>query len=178
MRNRPLTVAYGVMLMLGMPAVAQNNGVQQPSARQQLQHIHTSQSINQELAVLTKDLELTPKQGQQVRLLLVEHHDRIQALLDKNPTASRQELGSQIHSISDENDNARLRWLQARERELLDPRSHCSSRSHIETSEEGPDRVRSNPARIGAGARETVNFLIEARRVCSARQPDGVKWLP
>jgi hypothetical protein len=35
-----------------------------------------------------------------------------------------------------------------------DPRSHCSSRSHIETSEEGPDR----PARIGAGARETVNF--------------------
>ena len=31
-------------------------------------------------------------------------------------------------------------------------------RSHIETSEEGPDRVRSNPARIGAGARETVNF--------------------
>jgi hypothetical protein len=39
-----------------------------------------------------------------------------------------------------------------------DPRSHCSSRSHIETSEEGPDRVRSNPARIAAGARETVNF--------------------
>ena len=39
-----------------------------------------------------------------------------------------------------------------------DPQSHCFSQSHIETSEEGPDRVRSNPARIGAGARETVNF--------------------
>jgi hypothetical protein len=37
-------------------------------------------------------------------------------------------------------------------------RSHCSSRSHIETSEEGPDRVRSNPARIGAGARETIDL--------------------
>ena len=104
MRNRAFTLAYGVMLMLGMagPAVAQDNGAQQPSARQQLQHIHTPQSIDQELARLTKDLELTPKQQQQVRPLLEEHHDRIQALLDKNPTASRQELGPQIHAISDE----------------------------------------------------------------------------
>jgi predicted HTH transcriptional regulator len=90
--------------MLGIAglAVAQDNGVQQPSAREQLQHIHTSQSIDQELARLTKDLQLTPEQQQQVRPLLEEHHDRIQALLDKNPTASRQELGPQIHAISDE----------------------------------------------------------------------------
>jgi hypothetical protein len=47
-------------------------------------------------------MELTPKQQQQVRLLLEEHHDRIQTLLDKNPKASRQELGPQIHAISDE----------------------------------------------------------------------------
>jgi hypothetical protein len=93
-----------VVLKLGVagPAVAQNNGVQQPSARQQLQQIHAPQSIDQELARLTKDLELTPQQPQQVRPLLDEHHDRIQALLDKNPTASRQELGPQIHAISDE----------------------------------------------------------------------------
>jgi hypothetical protein len=104
MRNRPFTLAYGVMLMLGMtrPTVAQANGVQQPSARQQPQHIHTPQSIDQELARLTKDLELAPEQQQQVRPLLEEHHDRIQALLDKNPTASRQELDPQIHAISDE----------------------------------------------------------------------------
>src|ERR1700732_3098248 len=105
MRNRPFTLAYGlVMLMLGMAAsaVAQNNRVQQPSARQQLQHIHTPQSIDQELARLTKDLELTPQQQQQVRPLLDEHHDRIQALLDKNPTVSRQKLDPQIHAISDE----------------------------------------------------------------------------
>ena len=104
MRNRHFMLAHGVMLMLGMagPAVAQDNGVQQPSARQQLQHIHTPQSIDQELARLTKDLELTPEQQQQVRPLLDKHHDRIQALLDKNPTASRQKLGPQIHSISDE----------------------------------------------------------------------------
>jgi IS5 family transposase len=104
MRNRPLTLAYGVTLMLGMagPAVAQDNGAQQPSARQQLQHIHTPQSIDQKLAQLTKDLELTPEQQQQVRPLLQEHHDKIQALLDKNPKASRQELAPRIHAISDE----------------------------------------------------------------------------
>ena len=104
MRNRPFTFAYGAVLVLGMaaPALAQDNGAQQPSARQELQQIHTPQSIDQELARLTKDLELTPEQQQQVRPLLNQHHDKIQALLDKNPTASRQELGPQIHAISDE----------------------------------------------------------------------------
>jgi periplasmic protein CpxP/Spy len=104
MRNRPSTLAYGVLLILGIAgaAVAQDNGAEQPSARQQLQHIHTPQSIDQELAHLTKDLELTAQQQQQVRPLLEEHHDKIQALLDKNPTASRQQLGPQIHAISDE----------------------------------------------------------------------------
>jgi hypothetical protein len=104
MQNRPFTLAYGIMFLLGTAglAVAQDNAVQQPSARQQLQHIHTPQSIDQELARLTKDLELTPKQQQQVRPLLNEHHDKIQALLDKNPNASRQALGPQIHAISDE----------------------------------------------------------------------------
>jgi len=104
MRNRHFTVAYGVMLMLGMagPTVAQDNGAQQPSSRQQLQHIHTPQSIDQKLARLTKDLELTPEQQKQVQPLLEEHHDWIQALLDKNPKASRQEFAPQIHAISDE----------------------------------------------------------------------------
>ena len=108
MRNRFFTLASGAMLMLGIAgpgvaqAVAQDNGAQQPSARQQLQHIHTPQSIDQELAHLTKDLELTPEQQKQVRPLLDEHHDRIQKLLDKNPTASRRELAPQIHAISDD----------------------------------------------------------------------------
>jgi len=86
MRNRPFTLAYGLWSYSEMagPAAAQNNGGQQPSARQQLQHIHTPQSMKQELARLTKDLELTPEQQQHVRLLLEEHHARIQALLDIN----------------------------------------------------------------------------------------------
>jgi Spy/CpxP family protein refolding chaperone len=104
MRIQRFTLAYAVMLILGTagPGVAQDNGVQQPSARQRLQRIHTPQSIDQELTRLTKDLELTPEQQQQVRPLLQEHRDRIQALLDKNPTASRQKLGPQIHAFSDE----------------------------------------------------------------------------
>ena len=104
MRNRLFALACEVILMLAIAGLvlAQENGGQQPSARQQLQQIHTPQTIDQELASLTKDLELTPEQQQQVRPLLEEHHDRIQALLDKNPTASRQELGPQIHAISDE----------------------------------------------------------------------------
>ena len=104
MRNPPLALAFGFVLMFTIvgPALAQDNGVHQPSAREQLQHIHTPQSIDQELARLTKDLELTPKQRQQVRTLLQEHYDQIQALLDKHPTASRQQLGPQIHAISDE----------------------------------------------------------------------------
>jgi hypothetical protein len=104
MRNRLFTLACEVILMLAIAGlvVAQDNGGQQPSARQQLQQIHTPQSIDQELARLTKDLELTPEQQKQVRPLLNEHHDKIQALLDKNPTASRQQLGPQIHAISNE----------------------------------------------------------------------------
>ena len=62
------------------------------TARQQLQHIHTPQWIDQELALLTKDVELTPSQKHQVRVLLDDRRDKIQAPLDQNPKASRQEL--------------------------------------------------------------------------------------
>jgi predicted HTH transcriptional regulator len=89
------------VLGLAGAARAQDNGAQ-PSARQQLQHIYTPQSIDQELARLTKDLELTPEQQQQVRPMLEEHHNKIQALLNRNPTASRKELAPQVHAISDE----------------------------------------------------------------------------
>ncbi len=90
--------------MIGVASfvVAQDDGTQQSSAQEQLQHTHGPRSIDQELAHLSKDLELTPKQQQIVRPLLQEHHDKIQALLDKNSNASRRELAPQIHAISDE----------------------------------------------------------------------------
>src|ERR1700722_16901671 len=117
MRNPSFTLVCGALLMLGMagPAIAQDNGAEQPSARQ---HMHTPQSIDQKLAQLTKDLELTPEQQQQVRPLLQEHHDKIQAVLDKNPTASRQELAPQIHAISDETHHKIHARLTAHQKEL------------------------------------------------------------
>jgi protein CpxP len=104
MQTRLFTLTYGVILALGLAssAVAQEKRDQQPSAREQLQQIYTPQSIDQELSRLTKDLELTPEQQKKVRPLLLQHHDSIQALLNKNPNASRQDLGPQIHEISDE----------------------------------------------------------------------------
>jgi Spy/CpxP family protein refolding chaperone len=120
MRDQSFRLAWGVVLVLGMAGagMAQENGVQEPSARQQLEHIHRPQSIDQELARLTKDLELTPEQQEQVRPLLQEHHDKIQALLNKNPNSSRQELGPQIHAISDETHHEIHALLTDRQKEL------------------------------------------------------------
>jgi protein CpxP len=120
MRNRAFGFAYGVTLLVSMAGVtvAQENGVPQPSARQQLQHIHGAQSLDQELARLTKDLELTPEQQHQVRPLLEDHHDRIQSLLDKNPKASRQELAPQIHAISENTHRAIHAILSDHQKEL------------------------------------------------------------
>jgi hypothetical protein len=104
MPSSAVKFTYGVMLTFGVVSLAlpQDNAAQQPLARQQLAHIHTPQSIHQELARLTRDLELTPEQQWQVKSLFEEHHDRIQMLLDKNPNSSRQEITPQIHAISEE----------------------------------------------------------------------------
>ncbi|MCU1300204.1 MAG: hypothetical protein JWQ87_488 [Candidatus Sulfotelmatobacter sp.] len=138
MRNSRYTLAFGVMLMLGTAGlgVAQDGG-QQPSAREQLQHIHTPQSIDQKLASLTKDLELTPKQQQQVRPLLQEHHDKIQALLDRNPTASRRDLGPQIHASSDETHHEIHALLSDHQKEL--------EKAMVQREHNGEENQRSAP---------------------------------
>jgi hypothetical protein len=121
MRNHVFAFVCGaIMLVVGIAghAVAQNTGTPQPSARDQLQRLHTPQSIDEKLAQLTRDLELTAEQQRQVRPLLVEHHDRIQAVLDKNPNASRVELGPQIHAISDDTHRKIHALLSDRQRDL------------------------------------------------------------
>jgi predicted HTH transcriptional regulator len=132
------------MLMLGITgaAVAQDNGAAQPSARQQLQHVHTPLSIDQELAHLTKDLELNSQQQQQVRPLLEEHHDKIQVLLDKNPAASRQELGPQIHAISDETHGKIHALLTDHQKEL--------EKTMLQREHSGGENRRSTPPPVAA----------------------------
>ena len=137
MRNPFYTFAYVILLMLGTAGLggAQDGG-QHPSAREQLQRIHTPQSIDQKLASLTRDLELTPKQQRQVRPLLQVHHDKIQVLLDKNPTASRQDLAPQIHAISDETHRQIHALLTDHQKELekaMVQRGH-SGREHLRTA--------------------------------------------
>jgi periplasmic protein CpxP/Spy len=132
------------MLAFGMASLAlgQDNPVQQPSARQQLRQIHTPRSIDEELARLTKDIELTPAQQQQVRPLLEEHHNRIQALLDKYPNASRQELGPQIHAISDDTHHEIHALLSDHQKQLEQAMQH---RQH-----NGEERRRPAPPTTGA----------------------------
>jgi Spy/CpxP family protein refolding chaperone len=92
------------MLAVGVTgiAVAQEQAPQPQGPNQARPAIHGPRSIDQELDHLTKDLELTPTQRKHIKPLLQEHHDRIQALFDKNPKLSREALGPQIHAISDE----------------------------------------------------------------------------
>jgi hypothetical protein len=47
--------------------------------------VHDSRTAGNELAHLTKDLELTPEQQQAIKPLLQKQHDRIQALLEIEP---------------------------------------------------------------------------------------------
>jgi periplasmic protein CpxP/Spy len=133
-----VALTYVVILVLGMagPAVAQDNEAQKPSAREQPQHVHTPRSIDRELTHLTKDLELSPKQQQLVRPLLQEHQDKIQALLDKNPKASRRELAPQIHSISDETHRQIHALLTDRQKEL---EKSMQEREHKEQQNRRPD---------------------------------------
>jgi septal ring factor EnvC (AmiA/AmiB activator) len=155
MHNRPLMLDYAALLVAAMlvpgvavPAMAQDRTVQnntaqesgaqqQPSAREQLQHIHGPRSIDQELARLTKDLELTADQQKQVRPLLEQHHDKIQALLDKNPKASRQELGPQIHAISDETHHEIHALLTDHQKEL--------EKAMLQREHRGEERRRPTP---------------------------------
>ncbi len=69
--------------------------------RTRLQHIHSPHSIDDELDRLTMTLQLSQQQRSAVKVLLQQHHDTIQALIDGNANASDEFLQARIHSISD-----------------------------------------------------------------------------
>ena len=94
------------MLMLGMagPALAQDNRSNSFSASAASATSAYPYAAIDRLEVCSpyERSGVDSEQQKQVRPLLEEHHDRIQKQLDRNPNASRQELGPQIHAISDE----------------------------------------------------------------------------
>jgi hypothetical protein len=110
----------------GMSAVAAAQEMAPPPQEpgQALQRPRGPRSIDQELDHLTKDLELAPGQRQEIRPLLQQHHDKIQALFDSNPTLSRQTLLPQIHAISDETHRQIEALLTDHQRELAKAMQH------------------------------------------------------
>lgn len=97
--------------------------------------IHAPRSIDQELDHLTNDLELTPQQQVQVRPLLQQQHDRIQALLDRNPSSSREALAPQIRVIRDETHRHIEAILSARQKQLAHT---VQQRMHAGEENSGP----------------------------------------
>ena len=115
-----LAFGFTGMLAFGMTSIAmpQENAPQPQRPNQTLQGTYGPRSIDQELDHLTKDLELTSNQRTQIRPLLKQHRDRIQALLDKNPGLSRADLGPQIHAISDDTHHQIEALLTEHQKEL------------------------------------------------------------
>jgi periplasmic protein CpxP/Spy len=138
MRSNSIQIICAVLLTLGMAgiATAQDNATE-PPASQVLPAIQSARSIDQELDHLTKNLELTPNQQKQIRPLLQRHHDQIQALLDKNPSLTREQLGPQIHAISDKTH----RQIDA----LLTPRQKELSKAMQKREQDGEENRRSVP---------------------------------
>jgi len=130
-----------------------------------------SQSIEQKLASLTKDLELTPQQQQQVRPLLEKHHDKIQALIDKNPKASQQELGPQIHAISDETHREIHVLLTDHQKEL--------EKTMLQREHDGRENTRPAPPGGGVAGHTFFRFLIclESVAATAEAEPDRLSTL-
>ena len=128
------------MLALAMSgiAMAQENAPPTQGPNQARQGIRGPRTIDQELDHLTEDLELTPNQRKQIRPLLQEHHDRIQALLDKNPAHSRKDLGPQIHAISNETHHQIEALLTEHQKQL--------AKSMQERMRDGEERRRPAPS--------------------------------
>jgi hypothetical protein len=93
-----------IALILGAAncVFAQKASMPAGDLRERLHHIHTPHSIDNELDRLTKTLQLSQQQRDEVKVLLQQHQDRIQTLIDGNPTASDEFLHERIHSISDD----------------------------------------------------------------------------
>jgi septal ring factor EnvC (AmiA/AmiB activator) len=86
--------------------ISRPSGLQGADWRQQLANRHDPRrAIDEELSRLTRDLQLTPEQVAKVTPMLHEHQDRIQALLDQNPSITREAYQTQVHAISRETHN-------------------------------------------------------------------------
>jgi Spy/CpxP family protein refolding chaperone len=87
-----------------MEAVAYATGLPDPTSwRQAMLARGPAVSVDQALAGLTKNLELTPDQAVKIRPILQAHHDRIRNILEIAPAVlTHDEFKTQVYSISAE----------------------------------------------------------------------------
>jgi hypothetical protein len=100
--------------------IGRTGGPQGAGWRQQLARLHDPQrAIDDELSRLTRDLQLTPEQVAKVKPILHEHQDRIQAVLEQNPSITREAFQAQVHAISQATHHQINSLLTARQLQLM-----------------------------------------------------------
>jgi hypothetical protein len=78
-------------------------------------------SVDEALANLKRNLDLTPDQVAKVRPILQVHHDRIRNVLEMGPAVlTHEEFMAQVHAISTETHDQVNALLTDRQRELVD----------------------------------------------------------
>ncbi|MFL6758440.1 hypothetical protein [Sphingomonas sp.] len=76
--------------------------------------------VDQPLANLTRNLDLTPDQVAKIRPILLAHHDRILAILESAPASlTHDEFMAQVHAISAETHGQINALLTPRQLELV-----------------------------------------------------------
>jgi len=91
-----------------------------PDWRQQMIARGSAVSVDQAVANLTKNLDLTPDQVARIKPILESRHDRIRAILEAAPvTLTREDFMAQAHQISAETHAQVNALLTDRQRELV-----------------------------------------------------------
>ena len=105
----------------GMEAVAYAAGLPDaPAWRQAMLARGPAVSVDEALASLTRNLELTPDQAAKIRPILQAHHDRIRNILEIAPAVlTHEEFKAQVHAISAETHDQVNALLTDRQRALV-----------------------------------------------------------
>jgi hypothetical protein len=91
-----------------------------PNWRQLMIARGSAVSVDQAVANLTKNLDLTPTQAARIRPILEEHHNRIRKILEVAPaTLTHEQFMTQVHQVSAETHDQVNASLTDRQRALV-----------------------------------------------------------
>ena len=119
-------------------------------------------SIDQELDRLTKELELTQSQRKTIEPILLQHRDNIQALLDNNPTLSREALRPQIRAISETIHHEIEALLSGHQQQLAK-----AMQKRMHHGDEGEPAPPAQPSPSGPSAANTIWTTEDLERLSS-----------